>query len=947
MLARLWWKEARQAWPIWAFLAASGLALQAFVGWYWGEEAGPGGYVNVALVFTMIYLFLIAAAVFAGERENGTLGMLDVFPIGRPKVWTAKASFTLATTAAMGLLLWLGARLFGVDASEWAKRGGVGSVWALNGLGWGLLWSSLVANALFAALLAMASLCVCLLALVDLNVGPKTFEAAPTLLTLAGLAAGGSAWIFRRTGPPSPSRRSRVRPRVLATAEASPAGTVEVVGPSRPVRVWPTTATRLAWQSLREVRSNLGMLLALGLLPSLLAFANVNHFELDPIVVLCFFATALLTGVAAFQGDNRGRTQRFLLQHGARPGLVWGVKVLIWWGVAMTILCVGGNPLWASIFGRSGGSQAAGLSDVLFASTTLLSIGFAASALCGMVFKRGIMAGAISVVACLALYIPLAGLFASKLLEPWHLPFVAAGLLLVGWAWSGDWMFDRPGLGRWARLGLYAAAVTGALVSSYIGGRVWGVTSLPPGRAEELFQTARITAPIDDAENAAPLYAEAARVLEPNASPVHSEGRPPLPTNETGALVAGDWDVADPALDAWLATIEPGLQKLREASRKPGLQFVEPGRATLFTRTGEPSTFSLLIPLVVSARVKSARGDLDGAWTEIETLIRASRQLSHANSWSVGLLEPAGLGLAMRWAADPRQTVGSLERGLRAYRAIPATASKADGVRMNALVFRNTLELPKDELLDGLFSRWATNRMRIDPMQRLMYDLQSTPWEIARTRRVLDLLAADRIQEISNRPYELTTNRMWTPQVGLVWSESDGKRRLVSHEELARLTERTPLIEHSDLQRDLSWWDRNETARRALNWIFLLRIWQAGHDGAFPERTRLLTDLDVEGIDVQGLLNSPDGRDLYLNGEGFHFIPSEGQSLLSLGSFGPVFPFDTPVQKFEPTAGCWLLYSVGPDGKDDRGRNNLDTNGQGDIIFPLKDDVKPPPAEAR
>ena len=130
MIARLWWKEARQAWPVWALLAGLGLGVQACMGWYWAEDAGPAGYVRVALIFTMIYLFLIPAAVFAGERENGTLALLDAMPAPRPVVWTAKSSFAAVTTLALGLLLWAGARLFGVASSEWAKGGGVGLVWA-------------------------------------------------------------------------------------------------------------------------------------------------------------------------------------------------------------------------------------------------------------------------------------------------------------------------------------------------------------------------------------------------------------------------------------------------------------------------------------------------------------------------------------------------------------------------------------------------------------------------------------------------------------------------------------------------------------------------------------------------------------------------------------------------------------------------------------------------
>ena len=75
MFARLWWKEARQTWPVWTFLILVGLAIQGLVLWYTRAGGEPSGLAVVADVVTLIYVFLIAAAIFAGERENerGTL----------------------------------------------------------------------------------------------------------------------------------------------------------------------------------------------------------------------------------------------------------------------------------------------------------------------------------------------------------------------------------------------------------------------------------------------------------------------------------------------------------------------------------------------------------------------------------------------------------------------------------------------------------------------------------------------------------------------------------------------------------------------------------------------------------------------------------------------------------------------------------------------------------
>ncbi len=47
---------------------------------------------------------------------------------------------------------------------------------------------------------------------------------------------------------------------------------------------------------------------------------------------------ALVAGINVFGMENRGRTQRFLTHHGARPGLVWLVKLAVW--------CVGLAMIW-------------------------------------------------------------------------------------------------------------------------------------------------------------------------------------------------------------------------------------------------------------------------------------------------------------------------------------------------------------------------------------------------------------------------------------------------------------------------------------------------------------------------------------------------------------------------------------------------------------------------
>ena len=57
MVARLWWKDARQFWPIWVFIAAIALAAQWLALHYFGVKARSGELAVAALGWTCLYAF--------------------------------------------------------------------------------------------------------------------------------------------------------------------------------------------------------------------------------------------------------------------------------------------------------------------------------------------------------------------------------------------------------------------------------------------------------------------------------------------------------------------------------------------------------------------------------------------------------------------------------------------------------------------------------------------------------------------------------------------------------------------------------------------------------------------------------------------------------------------------------------------------------------------------
>jgi hypothetical protein len=207
MYARLWWKDARQFGPIWVFLALCAAVVQWLFLYFVAKGELHGALGLSALICASLYAFATGAAAFAGEREMGTLRLLDILPADRRVVWMAKVSFAVATTLALTLLLTAMAALY---TDRWKPEGSL-SIWeALSfamivpvALGWGLFWSAILSNALTAAVTAIFCTAVSLSFLTSrlddvylANVDPQVFVLYQVLLFLTTVIA--SLAIFAR-----------------------------------------------------------------------------------------------------------------------------------------------------------------------------------------------------------------------------------------------------------------------------------------------------------------------------------------------------------------------------------------------------------------------------------------------------------------------------------------------------------------------------------------------------------------------------------------------------------------------------------------------------------------------------------------------------------------------------------------------------------------------------
>jgi len=217
MLVRLWWKEMRLLRPIWVFLVLVALAGQWLGLRYFVQEVHQGALFGMALGLACLYGVAVAASAFAGEREHGTLRLLDTMGVDRRLLWGGKFSFATGSTLAL-LVVLCGLAALGTERSDaLLAQESAGSIALVGGgllfeaIGWGLFWSALSNTALGAALLTILS--VGLITPLSLPMADRNsrwfVEAVPLRLVLAAAATLASAAIM--TWRQQRSSRAQVR----------------------------------------------------------------------------------------------------------------------------------------------------------------------------------------------------------------------------------------------------------------------------------------------------------------------------------------------------------------------------------------------------------------------------------------------------------------------------------------------------------------------------------------------------------------------------------------------------------------------------------------------------------------------------------------------------------------------------------------------------------------
>jgi hypothetical protein len=316
-------------------------------------------------------------------------------------------------------------------------------------------------------------------------------------------------------------------------------------------------------------------------------------------------------------------------------------------------------------------------------------------------------------------------------------------------------------------------------------------------------------------------------------------------------------------------------------------------------------------------------GDMDGAWEDLLTLFRMSRQpfepRTARNATILLGIEEQTLRRAMNWAMSEQQTPELLRNALQSFQMLNPPPDPLLVIATEQVVAEQTLDLPRETLRDGLARSNTPSRSQgsVTPGLAAWTGAISTPWEIERARRVLRTVLGDWRIGLDRGPFR-----------SVIYEPYRVQRE-------AQLLNSSPLAEQlvpPMLPQMIRANDQNEVDRRALVQILALRAWQLEHDGQWPDRLQDLVPSELDRL--------PD--DPYKPGQPFGYVGSSTDALQVVGSLN--WLLGTPPGPSPRGMPVIVLYSIGPDAVDQRGSIVLPRNqiGQGDIVYPLPDDQSRP-----
>jgi hypothetical protein len=488
MIRALMWKEYREHRAIWLTLAIVGgaglfgLAQLMAPGGFLSNTSARESLQSVAILFAWTYGLVCGAMLLANEHESGTMTFLDILPARRLQLWMVKCFFGLLLLATQVAVL--AGLVVGLGITETVPQFLVTllamSVFGLIALSWSLLFSALGDNVLnvigFSFLGQIVGSLGILFLLFSTSIVLKlfwsgelffyeSFQFLVVCIGFLGLIVGpmlGSARLF--------TRLDRQRSRAASRLSKPPAS----------INEWASWG-RLIWLSYAQMRRLLAVLIIFSLILGLLLL----FFGPAAWPVLTLFL-GVLCGVTVWGDEQMSAAFRFLGDQRFPLGRIWIVKVGMRFGLAVLsafLLLLPSliravlhrveahaqvnpgpfslsrpEPFFADLFHSS---LVGPVVPVLTHASIWLLYGFSAGNLCGLLFRKSLVAAVVAIGTSgmlLCVWVPsLVGVG----LHFWQVAGVPLALLVASWllmpAWTAERLLAR---GTFVRLGAVLLAAS-------------------------------------------------------------------------------------------------------------------------------------------------------------------------------------------------------------------------------------------------------------------------------------------------------------------------------------------------------------------------------------------------------------------------------------------------------------------------------------------------------
>ncbi|HSQ55197.1 MAG TPA: hypothetical protein VLM40_05575 [Gemmata sp.] len=480
-------------------------------------------------------------AVFAAEREAGTIGFLESLPVTRGRLWRAKflAGFVLAVVQG-GLLIGV-AGLLGLIPNVSAAQG----VWifSLMAFAWGVFGSTLsrttlgaVGVAIPAAVLAAVIVLLPLMVIFPTRVGTlrglQTIGGLLFLFFMFAIPIALSGWIFTASDRQRNARGALgIAPVPLSPGEAAAFRGRPQLG-----------LAAIVWMTVRQIRLPAIVLSGFALICGLsLTVASARPLLMWPALAL---AAGVVAGVTSFADEQTRGSARFWGEQRLPLGRLWNIKIGAHLLLGMWLLLAIALPLiFRAQFDESLHRRNHALLTGVFHSQLFDELGpngwkylvvpavygFAAGHLCGLLFRKlAVACGVAGIFGGVGALLWMPSLLAGGI-HHWQLWLPPAMLLLTARvllpAWSADRLITKNPMQKLAA----GAALTVLVFAAGISYRILEIPDMANGDADIEYVA---TIPPIDQNHAGREFRTAAERYFQIASLVQPKG-------EAGEAVAG------------------------------------------------------------------------------------------------------------------------------------------------------------------------------------------------------------------------------------------------------------------------------------------------------------------------------------------------------------------------------------------------------------------------